>query len=563
MAESDTKKTRSWFNLLGLSILAFSYAMAVYHMYQVRVEEFSDEVATIRIVHWQLESGVRDAVDAMARKFEKDYFKETGKRVKIIQIPIGERAYRQYVTTQCVGGTAPDLIEMGMGMNSSQVAKFFIPLTNILFKPNPYNKGTDLEKIAWKNTFFDGLSGSFDRLALEYYGVGLSCFTVRLFYNKRIVKEAVGSDAPPKDFREFIRICKKLNEWAREHDHKSFVPIAAAFYQANLFRWRFENTVLLDFCLQHDRDFDGVMFGLEPLLGYAGGDYDYSDPAIKAGQGIIYEMTNYFPPGFMQVDRMEAGFRFSQQNAAFITSGSWDAYSYIQQADFPIGICDFPLPTRSDPEVGHLVKGKITESGIKTGFRFGLTRFSKHPEVAIRFLQYLTTRKRNEEFNRIIKWLPVINGAKPHPVIKAFSPIKDGFWTCSPVGRPVGNASRGKMIYEQYLREYMEHRCTFEKYVENVDKNIPDGLASDYERTMQFLHEDINSLGTKGSGFMAQYVFNPDPAARKVAADKLAYVWEARVQRYADETRWPLRWKKLLTEKKPRALKIDEKILNK
>jgi len=315
MAERGApKQKRSWFNLLGAAVLLVSYGVAVHHMIRVGQTESRDDpdVIVLRFTHWQLEAGVREALDVMARKFEERYLADTGKRVRLIQNPISERAYRQYVQTQCIGRTAPDLIQIGM-YDEVYTVRYFHSVTEDVKKPNPYNVGTDLEGVPWAETYSDGMRGSLEQTNLEYYGAGLSTVSVRLFYNKQLFREVLGSDAPPRDYREFLAVCKRFQQWAEAEGHVDFVPIAGAKYQLTIFRDRFSDCVKHGFILENDTNYDGTFNSTdECLFAYASEQFDYDDPALRAGHEILAEMTRYFPKGFMAMDRMEAGFRFTQ-----------------------------------------------------------------------------------------------------------------------------------------------------------------------------------------------------------------------------------------------------------
>lgn len=62
------------------------------------------------------------------------------------------------------------------------------------------------------------------------------------------------------------------------------------------------------------------------------------DEKYRVSLELTRKLSSYFTPGFMSVDRMDAGFSFVQGNAAMITSGSWDASSYIKIiSDQPFG----------------------------------------------------------------------------------------------------------------------------------------------------------------------------------------------------------------------------------
>src|SRR5205814_1827801 len=53
-------------------------------------------------------------------------------------------------------------------------------------------------------------------------------------------------------------------------------------------------------------------------------------------------------------------------------------------------------------------------------------KVSKNKEAALDFMRYMTTPETNEEFNKIIGWIPVIQGAQPSDFLKSFAPNFDG-----------------------------------------------------------------------------------------------------------------------------------------
>ena len=305
-AESEERGGRSWSNYVAVVVLVVSFSVSLWRVYQVQQVEQDKDVATIRVVHWQLEAGFREAFDDIARRFEKVYLEETGQRVRVVQNAISERVYKQYVQTQGIGKTLPDLVQLGREEQGS-VPRFFISNTEDVQKPNPYNKGTDLEDVPWMDTYLDGMVGSVDQTDLEYYGAASSTLSIRMFYNIELLREVFGIDEPPSDYREFLALCARFEEWTEREGRTDLTPVAASRYQASVFR-NMRAATLLDLILENDRDFDGN-FGAndEVLLAYAGGDFDFYDARIRADQMTVANLTKYFTSGFMAMDRMEAG----------------------------------------------------------------------------------------------------------------------------------------------------------------------------------------------------------------------------------------------------------------
>ncbi len=350
--------------MIGLAILAFCYLGALYNVYKIKGSGFVEGKKVIRLAHWQLELGVRDAIEELAREFEAQ-----NPGVDIVQIPITERAYAQWVTTQLIGRTAPDLIELGMFNVVDYCGRYFMPLGDIIRKPNPYNsKDPNLKNLPWMDTFHDGLASTYITELLDYYGVGFSRFTIRIFYNKDIFKEVLGSDAPPKDLTHLFEICDKINKYTENQNEKienfnkellnsvspiykyipflsppkksKFIldPIASSRYQVSIFRPRYSSMLTAKRALDLDKDFDGYVSLQEFAISLIKGEITFNDEYNVASLKLMKDLSRYFSPGFMSIDRMDAGFAFVQGKAAMITSGSWDASSFIKKIkDQPSG----------------------------------------------------------------------------------------------------------------------------------------------------------------------------------------------------------------------------------
>ncbi len=550
-----------WVNLLALVVLGVCFSVSLWHVIGVDRQATSAEGVALHVVHWQLETGFREAFDEVARSFERTYEEETGERVRVVQNALTERVYKQFVQTQGMGGTLPDLVQLGRDEEGS-VPRFFLSNTEHVRLPNPYNAGTELEGVPWMDTYLDGMIGSVDKTDLEYYGAASSTLSVRLFYNKKILREAFGVDAPARDYRGFLDMCARLRQWAADTGREGFVPIAASRYQLSVFQGA-KAATLLRFMLRHDRDFDGI-FGEndEVLFAYAGGEFDYSDPAIRADALTVAHITEHFPSGFMAMDRMEAQFRFTQGQSAFCASGSWDAMSFTSQVDFPMGIVDFPRPDRDDPEFGAFVVGRVSEADAPAVFRLAISRRAPRPDVALRFLHFLTSQKNNERFNLLCRWPPAIRGARPHPLMEPFVRDPDGFWNRN-VFRLIANGP-ANALYEQARWELMEHKIDYEGFTAMFERELPRALAQEFERLLDRDRQDRLTLNMSLShqlaiDLLASERVEASGSERARAATKAAFLWETRMQKFRGAYRLH-RWQQLIGSGAPRALAIQRHI---
>src|SRR5207253_501975 len=147
---------------------------------------------------------------------------------------------------------------------------------------------------------------------------------------------------------------------------------------------------------------DGTVGTDETYAAFASNRMSFAAPPWKARLEVIKDVSQQFQPGFIGLQRDEALFLFAQQRGVFICTGTWDVNSLIEQAKdkFEVGISEFPTPSRDDPQYGKLVFGPVFDPA-RVAFPFGVTRFSKHADVAQSFLLYLASHKGNAELNNI------------------------------------------------------------------------------------------------------------------------------------------------------------------
>jgi raffinose/stachyose/melibiose transport system substrate-binding protein len=389
-----------------------------------RSEEAPRDAIAIRIAHWQLEAGVRDGLAEAAAEYMRRH-----PNVRIIQEAIPEATYGQWMSTQLMGGTAPDIVEAGMVEGHLMTAfflRYFVPLTPYVSRPNPYNARTDLANLPLRRTFKDGMRRSFIDETQEFMTIPLALTGVRLFYNKPLLKKLTGLEAAPSDYRTFLEVCDQIRG-QRQPNGQPYIAIAGSRFHYS--RWDESLIKPLTYLAAREIDFnrDGRFSKEEMFLGFASNKIDFAYPAYEASFRMVREITDQFQSGWSGLTRDEALFNFAQQKAVFLATGTYEAEGIRDQAagKFELGLMDFPLPSQSDPYYGRIVQGPRYENP-EGSMPMAVTRTSKHPEVAIDFLLFLTSREENEKFNERLKWIPIVVGAEMDPYIKPFEPTLEG-----------------------------------------------------------------------------------------------------------------------------------------
>ena len=136
----------------GYALLAVAYVLSAILVFRHVSRSAEPGRVTIRVCQWQLETGVREAFDAMIRRYE-----QINPRFHVVQIAVpGGPLYTSWVLTQMVGGTGPDLVQYTW--NAPDIPRMLQPITADVEKPNPYTKGTPLEGVPWRDTFIDGMT---------------------------------------------------------------------------------------------------------------------------------------------------------------------------------------------------------------------------------------------------------------------------------------------------------------------------------------------------------------------------------------------------------------------
>jgi len=413
-----------------------------------RITEQKPGVIEIRLGHWQLEAGVRDGINIMAAEYERLH-----PNVKILQQAIPESTYQQWVSTQLIGGTAPDIIQAGNMPPNLLLAfyiRYFLPITSFVAEPNPYNEGTDLEGVPLQQTYKDSMRSSYVEVLQEFMSIPLSQFGFRIFYNKNLLKKLTGRIEAPTDYREFLAICKEIRSY-RNASGQPYVPIASSQYHFRTWEWRLFDPITYSALRKTDFSRDGTLGRDELFAAIKAGLIDFQHPAYQAKLRMVRDLTENFQAGYTGLTRDEAVFLFAQERAVFMPIGTFEARTLFQQAEgqFEIGVMDFPWPRRDDPEYGALIEGPPYEE-VRTAFNFAVTRFSKHPEVALDFLRFMASRKNNEELNKIIGWIPAIKGAKVDPALAAFEPKFRGIYSAWDISLGGGTIIKWEQLYTLY-----------------------------------------------------------------------------------------------------------------
>ena len=226
---------KSLFKFIGkfyaLLVVGGVFICALISVVSYREKETPPGTVVLRFGHWQLESGVRDALNEMARDYQKLH-----PNVRIVQDAVPDTIYGQWLSTQFMGGTAPDIVQIGK-LPSQQMLAYFnrycIPLSEYVNRPNPYNKGNEYENVPLRQTYKDGMRAGYVQEMQDYMTIPLSQFTTRVFYNRNLLKELTGLSVPPKSYQEFMEVCRQIKQ-KKDAKGRQYSPIVGSTFRCTI-----------------------------------------------------------------------------------------------------------------------------------------------------------------------------------------------------------------------------------------------------------------------------------------------------------------------------------------
>lgn len=457
------------------TFIIFVVGMSAWHVSRSWWRSAQSEGTVLRFSHWQLEPGVRRAFDEIARDYEALH-----PDVRIEQLAIPGRSYSQWGRTQLIGGSAPDLMQIGLGVSRGLFFKDFIPITAYVNQPNPYNRDNALADVPWRSTFNDGMVSSFDVKTMECFGASLFSATMRLCSNQELLRKVTGSDDFPANFTELQQLRDTLHQYNQDHGTSIALISSAGYYSVTIFRTFFstqtqklasELNPLIDFPLLFE-DF---------YLSYLEGRWTMQDEAIRSAALLLREASTLMAPGYVQAGSDQAQFTFIQGHSLIMVLSSLQATGILENADFPVQINRIPQTQTNNPVFGSYMRGPLAEAPLNSYGAFGITRTSPHKEVALDFLRYLTSQEVCQKFTRISRNLPTVVGVEATESMQNFFPSLKGF----PPGPDLLTGYEMRAVFAQQQHLLASPSSTADEFLTALEPSMRTTMRSDLERIVK------------------------------------------------------------------------------
>ena len=457
-------------NVIGFTLLGVCFGISLFRVAALAWQEIDPERVFIRVAHNVQEDDMQAGIEALA----DDYMRlHPGVFVKQIVVP--KRVYQSWVHTSLVGGTAPDIIHLRGGVDHL-LSRYCRPIRYSVEEPNPYNVGTDLEGVKWRETFIDNLEleTAYNQNLCEYYGIPIVPYTIRLYYNKELLREVIGEDKPPTTYGEFINLCKAVQIFA-ERTGRTVVPVAGYENESGFLR-RIMSTQTQRLGFHVNPTWRMRLLSDEVGQGYVEGRWNLRSNEIRLGLQLLQEVGGYFQRGFRQQRRDDAIFYFAQQKALLVATESMDAQSVKSQAPFETGLITIPVPEPSHPVYGQQALGLSTELSNHSQFSFFLTRRSKFPEIALDFMKFISSKKSAEKFVEVSGRVSSVVGVEPRADTAIFAPLIDNTY---PGGFSIQFGTFTRDLVDAQVHLLFNENTTIDDFLDAIEPLFDEAAVED------------------------------------------------------------------------------------
>jgi len=202
-------------------------------------------------------------------------------------------------------------------------------------------------------------------------------------------------------------------------------------------------------------------------------------------------------PGYTSLQRDDALFTFLQGNAVMICAGSWD-YAVFKTNDlFPVGILPVLLPSPDDPVYGQFVLGLASEASGSPEAALGIVRTSKHPDIALDFLRFLTSRDVARRFSERSLRISSVAGVPPPSAAPGLAPRLDGEVAGFMPDFNYFGGGNANLVFQRNLYLLMGPAGSVDAFARKLDADLPRALRQDAGLQNTRLRRDIQTLDAR------------------------------------------------------------------
>lgn len=375
---------------------------------------------TLSMHSWRVED--TEGYIAIIKAFEADH-----PNIKIDFKPFKATEYNTILNTALQSDSGPDILQLRPYAPGIALAEagHLEPLDNV---PGISTIPKDVLAAA---TGKDG----------KVYGVPLSLNSTQFYYNKKIFEQN-GLQAP-KSWDELIATAKTLKE-------KGIIPISFGAKEGWLLS------------LSHGVIAPASYSGTDYLDKLLKGESDLKSAEFLQSVQRMQELIPYFPENYVGLELNDMRTLFATEKAAMFINGSFELEGIKKlNPDLPLDF--FPMPTDDGKQVlTTWVDGS-----------YAVNAKSKHKEEALKFMEFMATKKFGELFANQFKRISAVPGVSTDdPLVNKMAELSQS--SATPYLMVVSFAE-GKPTTKQTLENALQGmylgKLTPEQVVEDVQKS--------------------------------------------------------------------------------------------
>ena len=427
-----------------------------------------EPTSLIRVTHTLTDDGVRRALDAAAARYGKLH---PDRRVVIQAVPA--RSYDQWTNTQAIGGTLPDIIQVTgvAGRWSLYAQRYLLPLGPDAVKPNPYEPASGSAAVPWRETFRDGLSTGYFLHLMEYFRIPVALNTTRVFFNRSLYREIMGSAPYPRDLSQYLAFAERVRRVTRDREKALHPMVVSGEHMvrngARSFVFgQIVEPAAMNLAERYEIAFWGIQQHMLPHYGLLTGSFSFNNPTHERALGLLRAFAATCQPGFSSYQNEDSRMLFLQGRAVATIGDTWDLGIMKRLADFEIDVVPFfrvVLEVDGKPVVLPKAREEVTEG---LSLSFGINRESPRARLALDFLHFLSSREENARVCQSLNWISAVSENPPGESLATFEPVTSGPIGYMAFSQPPG---RTHLYLVQNLPIFLNGAMDFKALASGVD----------------------------------------------------------------------------------------------
>ncbi|HPO15655.1 MAG TPA: ABC transporter substrate-binding protein [Candidatus Hydrogenedentes bacterium] len=376
----------------------------------------------------------------------------------------------EWLKTQLIGKIAPEIVTMNTEVAWQAIDKdWFVPLDEILQRPNPYIPGNE----HWLDSFSNkALTNSKRAPNGKLYCITLDTVETGLYYNMTLLKK-LGIDRKPETWEEMIEAFKIIQN-ANTTPMTAQSNIASDWGQDIIFEMIYHEIMpLLDVnpSAADVKDYQEYFF--DPPEGgflFTKGFFSSRDPRWREMHRILKEWRNYWAKELKFTDPMRL---FLTGRLAVLWDGSWTIRRVAKDPyiNFEWDIGYIPAITK---ETSHYASGTPATLIGGAAMQVHITNsavYNHSLEECVDFLMYLSAPQNIEKIaGEALLFMPNVNGAKMDPRLQPFAEIIKRK-SCA-IQWMEAMDPEYKKVWRRWLDYYLEDGFGLDEYLRILDENF-------------------------------------------------------------------------------------------